>query len=37
MNSKLSDAIMLRLKLNNKILKSRSSKGRETYKKQRNL
>ena len=37
MDSKLNDAIMLRSKLRNKFLKSRSNKDREAYKKQRNL
>ena len=37
MDSKLNHAIMLRSKLRNKFLKSRSNKDREAYKKQRNL
>ena len=37
MDSKLNQAIMLRSKLRNKFLKSRSNKDREAYKKQRNL
>ena len=37
MYSKLNHAIMLRSKLRNKFLKSRSNKDREAYKKQRNL
>ena len=37
MDSKLNHAIMLRSKLRNKFLKSRSSKDREAYKKQQNL
>ena len=36
-DSKLNHAIMLRSKLHNKFLKSRSNKEREAYKKQRNL
>ena len=36
-DSKLNHAIMLRSKLRNKFLKSRSNKDREAYKKQRNL
>ena len=35
--SKLNHAIMLRSKLRNKFLKSRSNKDRDAYKKQRNL
>ena len=37
MDSKLNPAIMLRSKLRNKFLKSRSNKDIETYKKQQNL
>ena len=37
MDSRLNHVIMLRSKLRNKFLKSRSSKEREAYKKQRNL
>ena len=37
MNSRLNHVIMLRSKLRNKFLKSRSNKEREAYKKQRNL
>ena len=37
MDIKLNHAIMLRSKLRNKFLKSRSNKDREAYKKQRNL
>ena len=36
-DSKLNHAIMLRSKLRNKFLKNRSNKGREAYKKRRNL
>ena len=37
MDSKLHHAIMLRSKLRNKFLKSRSDKDREAYKEQRNF
>ena len=37
MDSKLNHAFMLRSKLRNKCLKSRSNKDREAYKKQQNL
>ena len=37
MDRKLNHAIMLRSKLRNKFLKSRSNKDREAFKKQRNL
>ena len=37
MDSKLDHAIMLRSKLRNKFLKSRSDKDREVYKEQRNF